>query len=75
MDGLWIRTDIGIKKSSEVLVRCKGAMDSTKDHNNHYIYLLTEKELVEEGMFNITEGRNKEKKNILYAKGCQDNSE
>lgn len=36
-------------------------MDSTKDHNNHYIYLLTETELLEERMLNMTEGRNKEK--------------
>lgn len=35
-------------------------MDSTKDRNNHYIYLLTEKELLEKRMVNITEGRNKE---------------
>lgn len=61
MDGLWIRMDIGIKNSSEVLLRCEGPMDSTKDHNNHYIYLLTEKELVEKARLNMTEGRNKEK--------------
>lgn len=58
---LWMDYGSGIKNSSEVLLRCKEPMDSTKEHNNHYIYLLTEKELLEERMINITEGRNKEK--------------